>query len=244
MHGERSSVQFGRTRIKYRIERSNRRRTVAVAVDPAHGVMLTAPEDVSVERLDRVVHDKARWIVERLRLVDQPEAPLPEREFVSGEGYLYLGRHYRLKVLRGQGLGEAKLIRGRLTVAVQRGLNDRQREQVVREALEGWYRAHAIQRLPERVERWYRRVGVKRPTVLIRSQQKRWASCDAKGHLRINWRIIQAPMRLVDYVVVHELAHLRHPGHTKAFWALVGRVLPDYESRREALRRLGARLEW
>jgi predicted metal-dependent hydrolase len=80
--------------------------------------------------------------------------------------------------------------------------------------------------------------------VLVRDQRKRWASCDDSGVLRFNWRVIQAPMRLVDYVVAHELVHLRHREHTAAFWARLGVVMPDYEARKEALRRLGPRLQW
>ena len=88
------------------------------------------------------------------------------------------------------------------------------------------------------------RFGVPEPGVVIRDQQRRWGSCDRRGTLRVNWRIVQAPMRLVDYVVAHELAHLRHQDHSKAFWALLGRAMPDYEPRREALRRMGAKLGW
>ena len=80
------------------------------------------------------------------------------------------------------------------------------------------------------------------PKVTIREQQKRWASCDTAGVLRFNWRIIQTPMRLVDYVVAHELVHLVEKNHTKRFWSILGKVMPDYETRREELTRLGARL--
>ena len=80
--------------------------------------------------------------------------------------------------------------------------------------------------------------------MLIREQAKRWASCDAAGALRFNWRIIQAPRRLVEYVVAHELVHLVHADHTAAFWARLGQAMPDYEGRKEALRKLGPQLWW
>lgn len=82
------------------------------------------------------------------------------------------------------------------------------------------------------------------PRVIIADQQKRWGSCNARGTIRLNWRIIQAPMRLVDYVVLHELVHLRHRGHARDYWQGVGKVMPDYERRREDLRQLGLRLAW
>ena len=82
------------------------------------------------------------------------------------------------------------------------------------------------------------------PRVVIADQQKRWGSCDRNGTVRLNWRIIQAPMRLVDYVVVHELQHLRHRGHGRDYWRALGTVMPDYERRREDLRQRGVELAW
>ena len=114
----------------------------------------------------------------------------------------------------------------------------------VRGGLVSWFRRRASERLPERVETWHARAGVPMPRVKVVSQAKRWGSCDQAGTIRLNWRIIQAPMRLVDYVVVHELVHLRHRGHGRDYWQAVGRVMPDYERRRRDLRERGAFLVW
>ena len=114
----------------------------------------------------------------------------------------------------------------------------------MRAALVSWFRRHASERLPERVTVWRAKAGVPMPRVIVADQQKRWGSCDHRGTIRINWRIIQAPMRLVDYVVVHELVHLRHRGHGHDYWQAVGRVMPDYERRREDLRACGVGLAW
>ena len=114
----------------------------------------------------------------------------------------------------------------------------------VRAALVAWLRGHAAARLPERMEVWRAKAGVAMPRVVVADQRKRWGSCDRSGTIRLNWRIIQAPMRLVDYVVVHELVHLRHRGHGRDYWRAVARVMPDYERRREELRRCGVGLVW
>jgi len=241
---ESSAVQFGRTRIEYGVRRSARRRTVAVSVDPRLGVLITAPTGVPISRLDTVVHRKARWIVDRLRRVNGVDAGLPHREFVSGESYLYLGRQYRLKVTHAMQPAAMRLIGGWLVAPVPKALSDRERQSVVRRVLEAWYRQHAARRLPDRVAEWSRKLGVPEPRVVIRDQQRRWASCDTHATIRLNWRIVQAPMRLVDYVLTHELVHLRHKEHSKAFWAVLGRAIPDCDRRREELRRIGARLEW
>jgi predicted metal-dependent hydrolase len=237
---EHSEVQFGRTRISYAIRRSSRRRTVAVTVAPPGLVLLTAPAATPVERLDRVVHEKARWIVSRLRLVRPVEQePLP-REFVSGETYLYLGRQYRLLVRTGG--PSISLDHGRFLVRAP-VVSGHRRADAVQKLLERWYRDHARRRLQEQVEWWSRRVGVAVPKLIVRDQERRWASCSSGG-MRFNWRIIQAPMKLVEYVVAHETVHLLHDDHGRRFWSKLGEVLPDYEVRREALRQMGPRLQW
>lgn len=236
-------VQWGTTRIAYDIRRSARRRTVAIAVEPGGAVVLTAPVGVGVDRLDGVVRRKAQWIAERVRAKQGSAAPPLPREFVSGESFSYLGRQYRLRVIP-KGAGDVVLRGGWLFVPAGPSQDAQVRAEGVRSALEGWYREHALRRLPARVAWWSERVGVSEPKLLVREQQKRWASCDVRGVLRVNWRIIQAPMRLIDYVLVHELVHLRHDDHGRAFWALLGRVMPDYEERLEALRAAGPKLIW
>lgn len=205
-----------------------------------------APLSTPLLRLDQVVLSKAPWIIERVRRKSEPP-PQAAREFVSGETFRYLGRQYRLRVERcAEGPGEVGLRRGLLVVptSIHASLSEKAAVEQVREALIGWYKMHAAERLPERARLWASRLGIDAPRVLIREPRKRWGSCDAKGTLRLNWRVIQAPLRLVDYVVAHELCHLEHPDHTRSFWATIGRVMPDYDVRREALRELGGALAW
>lgn len=241
--GEHSEVQFGRTLIDYGIRRSSRRETVAVTVHPTGTVILTAPVGAPVTRLDTVVKNKARWIAARLRLVRPLAGPVPPKEFVTGETFLYLGRQYRLKVRTGKVEG-VRLDAGQLLVETisDRGADERSTR--VRALLVGWYRRRAEERLAVRASHWAGRIGVAPPTVLVREQELRWGSCSSSGVLRFNWRIVQAPSRLVEYVVAHEVLHLRHPDHTRAFWAALGSVLPDAEERRASLRSFGSRADW
>jgi predicted metal-dependent hydrolase len=242
---ETSEVQFGLTRIPYGVRRSTRRRTVSIAIDPREGVLLTAPAGVPLERLDRVVHEKARWIVDKLRRQSDRPPPLPAREFVSGETFLYLGRQYRLRVEpRPSMAGGVELLRGWLVTPVPETLTGSARAERARSKLVAWYQARAAHKLPVRASLWANKLGIPVPDVRVREPRKRWGSCDAKGQVRFNWRIVQAPMRLVDYVVAHELVHLEHPDHTGAFWARLGWVMPDYEARRAALRAMGPGLAW
>lgn len=240
---EHSEVQFGRTLIDYGIRRSQRRKTVAVTVLPTGRVVLTAPTDTSITRLDNVVKNKARWIAGRLRHIRPVAGPAAPKEFLTGESFFYLGRQYRLRVLAGKAEG-VKLDAGRMVVETEAGLGADARAARVRALLVGWYRGRAQQRLSVRAAYWAERIGVPSPMVLVREQELRWGSCSSTGVVRFNWRVIQAPSRLVEYVVAHELLHLRHPDHTKAFWAALGSVLPDAEARRASLREFGSRADW
>jgi predicted metal-dependent hydrolase len=242
---EQRQVPFGRSVIDYRIERSGRRKTVTIAADPSAGIVLKVPVDASVHRLDGIVRAKAPWILHRLvEFRELGPGPAP-KEFIPGESYSYLGRSYRLRIERSAEIGSAfAALRGAsLTVTLSlRELNET-REGLVKHAVVAWYRKQANRRLPERVDFYAERAGLRRPSVLVREQEKRWGSCNSKGQLRFNWRVMMAPMSLVDYVVAHEICHLVVRDHSARFWKLLGTILPDYEKRRGRLRIDGTRFQ-
>lgn len=241
---ERSEVRFGNQTIGYSITRSSRRSTVSIAIDPSAGVQVTAPSPASVTRLDDIVHAKASWIIQRLKRQSDLPPPLSKREFVSGETFLYLGRQYRLRLDKDEDPRPLRLDNGWLRVPLPKHLGEENRGPFVRAALIDWYKRHASKRLLEQVLFWAGKLEVDVPEVLLAEPRKRWGSASSSGMVRINWRIIQAPLSLVDYVVAHELTHLRHPDHTPKFWRALERVMPDYEKRKAALRTIGPRLEW
>lgn len=239
MRAEQSQVTFGSSVIDYRVERSNRRNIVTIAVEPTGTVLIKAPAEASVRRLDDVVRAKAPWIHRQLvELRDLGSGPVA-KEFVAGESYSYLGRTYRLRILQSHEVrvAAAALHGAFLTVCVSPG--DRPDNSLIKGAIVGWYRRQGLRRLPERVATFAARVGVREPIVLVREQAKRWGSCSSEGALRFNWRIMMAPMSLVDYVVAHEVCHLVIKDHSNRFWRLLGRVLPDFEERRAKLRAEG-----
>lgn len=241
---ERSEVRFGTKTIGYTIQRSPRRSTVSIAIDPAEGVLVTAPRPTTVKRLDGLVHSKAPWIIERLKRQSGLPPPMPAKEFISGETFLYLGRQHRLRLDLNEMPRPLRLDMGWLRVPIPRSLPEHHRGQFVRAALIDWYNARASKRLIERAGVWSKKLDLGVPNVLLVEPRRRWGSASVSGTVRINWRIIQAPLTLVDYVVLHELAHLQHPNHTRDFWAALGRVMPDYEHRKARLRTLGSQLEW
>jgi predicted metal-dependent hydrolase len=243
---ERGAVLFGRSTIDYAVERSARRNTLTIAVDLQGGVTVRAPQDTPAETIAAAVRRKAPWVLGRL--ADFAELrPLPSpREFVNGETFLYLGRGYRLKAVTQTGCEApaAKLWGGRLLVTVPAAAPAVGRDGLIRDALIAWYKGRARQRLPERVSVFAERLGDAPPAVRVSDQEKRWGSCSRTGELRLNWRIIMAPLALVDYVVAHEVCHLKLKNHSPAFWYLLRRLMPDYERRRERLRVMGVQFQF
>lgn len=241
---ERSEIQWGTTPIAYVIRRTGREKTVALTIEGRGKLVVTAPEGVSVQRLNGIVRSKAPWVVRRIRRASDLPPPPSEREFVTGETVRYLGGQYRLKVIENRDLDRARMRAGWYEVAVRPGLTASARRREARKRLAGSLKDHADLYLPRRLAEICRRLRVAMPSIAVREQSKRWGSCDRTGALRINWRIIQAPIALIEYVLVHELAHLEHRGHDRKFWAAVGQWLPDYEQRRARLRELGSALVW
>lgn len=245
----RGIMRFGKTPIEYQIRRSSRRSTVSIAIVPHEGVVVTAPERAPVERLDEIVRQKAPWITQILKRQSSIPPPLPEREFVSGEAFKYLGRQHRLKV-ETFACGNALVgvitsgTGAYMTLTLDKDLPDSERAFRARAALVEWYRASAREYLRNRAALWAPKLGLTEPRIRISEPKKRWGSASKDGTIRINWRILQAPVTLVDYVLVHELVHLIHADHSREFWATLGRLMPDYEDRKNRLRELGPELVW
>lgn len=238
---EHRAVTYGHTTIRYTIERRPQRHTISIAVDAITGVSLRAPADLTAENIDAVVYNKGAWIVQRMVDIREVTATFLPRQYVNGESYAYLGRQYRLKIIPTADIKHPRVtMSGRfLVVRLPEEIPSTEHKAAIQKVIEQWYRKRAASRLPERVSRYAEMLGVSPPPVLIRDQQKRWGSCSRDGELRFNWRIIMAPMSLVDYVVAHEFCHLKERNHSPAFWKWLRLVMPDYEERKGRLRVLG-----
>ena len=217
--------------------RSGRRKTASVKVQEGK-VSVAVPKSLSDSRIEALVAKKARWIREKLLL--QSEArPVKPKEYVSGESFTYLGRNYRLKVEAGKPVS-VKLKQGRLWVRVPGGCSNPEK---VKDALIQWYRTHAEQKLEQKAERYARIIGVSPSAVGIKTFKSQWGSCDNRGLVQFNWKIIIAPNRIVNYLVVHEICHLKQHNHSPRFWKCVESVFPDYRECREWLKENGRFLQ-
>lgn len=229
---EAGQVRFGRRTLCYTVQRSPRRRSVSIAVN-AQGVSVKAPETLSAEQLASIVQGRGAWVVSKqLRFRTLQETAPRARSMKDGSALLYLGRQCRL--WRVEDLQSTRRRGRRIEVPSLC-------EEALNAELRRWYREQAARVIRQRVRLYARRLGVTPAAELIRDQRTRWGSCNARGELRFNWRIVLAPMALIDYVVAHELCHLEHLHHGPQFWQRLRDVLPDYEQRRERLALEGAK---
>jgi len=210
--------------------RTPRTKSASIKVDEG-AVSVVVPRDLPLERIQQLITDKKRWIKEKL-YIHQQARPVSSKEFVSGEAFPYLGRNYRLKVERGS-YQPAKLVKGSLIVTIPMGVDD---PNIVRNAVVRWYRTRALERLKDKSKRWASIIGVTPKSVGIKTFKSRWGSCSADAEVLFNWRVVMTPNRVVDYVVVHELCHLVRHDHSRQFWKLVEKVMPDYAECKEWLK--------
>ncbi len=211
------------------VVRTRRRKTASIKVIDGL-VQAIVPDQLSNARVEELIQKRTSWIRRKLQEQSQVVTPKP-KEYVSGESFTYLGRNYRLKILSDGNRG-VKLIGGYLEVGVAK----KTKEGYIWNSLIDWYENHALERLTEKTTRYAGIMGVSPNSISVRNYKSRWGSCSSRGDISYNWRIIIAPHRIVDYVVVHELCHLKHPNHSPAYWRSVKREMPDYNECRQWLK--------
>jgi predicted metal-dependent hydrolase len=217
--------------LTFEVIRSNRRKTAEISLERDGQLVVRAPSTASVDAILRFAQAKRSWVYEkqarRLMLVGSP----PRREFVAGEGFPYLGRTYRLALVDEQ----------EVPISLREGRFRLRRRDVPRgrAVMVGWYTSRGQAWLGRRVAGWAERMGTAAVGVRVRDLGYRWGSCGAAG-LNFHWAVIGLPPGIVDYVIVHELAHLEHPHHGQSFWGAVARALPDHEARKRWLAERGA----
>jgi predicted metal-dependent hydrolase len=225
--------------ISYTLRRSpRRRRTIEISIATSGEVRVAAPMRMPQREIDAFVRRKSRWI-ERAVASHQTISP-EERPLVDGAQLLYLGEGLTLQVREDSDRGVQR-VEDDITVRVSAGLSEAVREAEARRRLEAWYRAEAQRVFDDRVRHFAPLMRVTPQRVLVKTQKTRWGSCGRDGALRFNWTLIMAPLAVIDYLAVHELAHLRQAGHGVRFWNIVAKALPDYAWRRALLRREGAK---
>ena len=222
--------------ITYSIRRSSKRTKVTITIERDREVVVHAPNHASDETIVRIVEAKRHWIYEKIRhrqkYTTRPHPP--GKELVSGESALYLGRSYRIEVVDK----DAECIRFDHRFLIPASSAPHKKD-----AMREWYIARAKERLLPRVVKQARELGVSFGQARVVDIRYRWGSCTVRDNINLNWRLIKAPIYVIDYVIAHELAHLLEPNHTPRFWNIVRTQVPTMHRARDWLREHGQILD-
>lgn len=230
----KDSIQFGSRVIDYEVSFSDRK-TLGITVTPTSEVLVKAPASANREKIKQVLQKRAAWIIKQQSFFLSFQPRLTERNYVSGETHLYLGRQYRLMIEEAS-QDSVKLLHGEIRVET----TDRDK---VKELMKAWYLQLArkkFEKIASELILKFRSEGVVPNSVVIRDMALRWGSCTPNGKIILNPELIKAPKGCIEYVIIHELCHLVHPDHSPAFFRLQSRYMPDWEKWKEKLERMMA----
>lgn len=231
------TLKYGSELITYSVEVRPRRRTLGIEVHPDGRVVVLAPPSCSETVVAQKLRLRARWISRLLAQFSRYQQPAKPRQYLSGESHRYLGRQYRLLVVRNDWPNrptQVKLTRGLLVVSGRKGLS----REKVRSLICQWQAERARNLFNEILTYLFppfARRGFSMPVVVVRLMKTRWGSLSSHQRVSLNPRLLQAPRACIEYVVAHELCHLAHHNHSSKFFCLLNRMMPDWKRRKEQL---------
>ncbi|MFA5866861.1 MAG: SprT family zinc-dependent metalloprotease [Actinomycetota bacterium] len=225
---------------------SKRKNSVGFSVKWPDILIVSAPRSLMKNKLEEMVNDRQDWAEKRLAKLatDYCRLKLP-KYYAGGELFPYLGQNYLLTVVVSGRSARPKCVLSdqRFVVEIKQS-DDEVQSDLVKKALDKWYRRQAEAEIGQAVERWSQVIGKAPLSVRIRNQRSRWGSCSRKGSVNFNWRLVMLPPDMLDYVVVHELYHLKQPDHSPRFWSLLEKTVPDFKQKRKRLREYSPYLDF
>lgn len=235
-----SSLRLGDIVIPYEERKNSRIKRISIRVTPEK-VRVSAPASTSREEIQIFLKQNQEWILENWGKL-QKIAHASKKQYATGEKVLYLGKEVTLQIRDSQ----SKMIRAiynveeeSLEISIPQSITQDLRQEAIREILEKWYKEKARPFFLQKLNYWSREMGVSYNKFRLKGQKTRWGSCSTLGNINLNWRIIMAPVAVIDYIIIHELSHLKYMNHSLEFWEHVARFCPDYRKHRQWLRKNG-----
>jgi predicted metal-dependent hydrolase len=228
----KEKIQFGSKEIAFQLEYQERK-SLGITVHSNQDVTVKAPLDAPIEKVREKIKKRAPWILKQQSYFLFFEPKTPSRKYISGETHLYLGRQYRLKIIKSQE-EKVKMMRGYIEVHT----TDKIRAKPL---LLDWYKSHAEVRFQQYAQPWivrFKKYGVEPSSIVIKWMEKRWGSCTPKGKIILNTELVKAPKGCIEYVIVHELCHLVHHNHSRAFFELQTKEMPEWEKWKDRLEKM------
>ena len=230
-------IDIGNVDLEIQIERTNRKRTIALQVKN-NKLIIKTPRNVSKKTLVDLIKKKQHWIKQRA-IMNFEEQNLKNREFIDNDKFYFRGDEYHLSLILGR--KEAVKIEGGLLLVSY--VDDKSiRRGTIKRILEDWYLQESTKILKARTEELAQQMRVQPFEITVKNYNSKWGSCTANNKISYNWRIIMAPDYIIDYLIVHELSHIIEPNHSKNFWYQVENYCKDFQKKRKWLRENGHKL--
>jgi len=216
--------------IVYRLKQSQRTRGIRLEIRSETGLTVVVPRKYTQQQVLDILRQKAGWILRHLSTGKPVQMPLFTPEAGHGDRLFFMGRNIELAINQGGSTYSSAVLNGN-KLMVSTGA----RNGAIPKILEKWYRQQAALIFKQKADSYKELMGVRYNTIFIRGQKTRWGSCSPAGNLTLNWKLLMAPEDVVDYVVIHELAHLKHMNHSKKFWTIVDQYCPNWKKHRRWL---------
>ncbi|HBJ2611226.1 TPA: M48 family metallopeptidase [Clostridium botulinum] len=221
-------------RLQY-ILKTKKRKTISIKIGKEFIIEVTAPLGTNEYTIEQVLKKEEKWIIKKIKKLKEVE---------NFNGYYYLGELYYLKIKEVRSLYfKLELDSNKFMVYINPGILKEKREVIIKDNLEKFYKEKAVKVLKERTDYYSNILKVAPKNIVIKNQKTLWGSCSSKGNINYNYKIVMAPLKILDYIVVHELCHLVHMNHSKDFWQLVESIIPDFKERRNWLKENGYKLK-
>ncbi|MCK5042087.1 MAG: M48 family metallopeptidase [Sphingomonadales bacterium] len=214
------------------VRTSRRQKSVSFKIKNGK-VIVTAPSRLSDKIIGDMINKRSAWVKKQLHILSKrPVAP--PKQYVNGEGFLYLGKSYKLQLVEGDSIGVA-LDGNYLTVSPNSTVPASKSKQHIKDLLTAWFLGKAKENLETKTNEYAELLGFMPKSIIVKTYKARWGSCSTKGDISYNWKLIMSPQHIIDYVVVHELCHMKQHNHSPRFWKLVENIIPDHKARRKWL---------
>ena len=217
------------------IERTERRKTVSIFIERDGSVRVLAPVSVSEEKIEEAVQSKEYQIFSKLAKWKELNQGRVKREFVNGQSFLYLGRNYRLEIVDHQDV-PLKISGGYFKL-------DKRMLSKAEKVFKDFYREKTEQKIADRIQMIEEKFESKPTSIKVLELQNRWASWTPKNGLNFHWKCVMAPVSVLDYIITHELVHLKYPNHSPEFWNELDKKMPNYRDAENWLKRNGVKMD-
>lgn len=231
-------MKIGNTIVDYRLIYSSRQKTIELVIDLDSGFTVRAPASMSKDEVAANLQRKTNWIITNLDKMNEVIRNETRKEFVSGEKFLYKGKRYRLKVMQvnEEIVPFLSFTHSKFIAYVPASVPEFDYPRIIQPLFIDFYYQKADKTISQRARKYLVYFEAKPSLIKVQSLKNKWGNCSKTNQLRFNWRVVMAKMSIIDYVLVHELCHIEHKDHSKAFWNEVQKILPDFEERKEWLR--------